>query len=104
MDNEQIAFNIIMYAGNARAKAYDAVAEAKKGDFNGAYSLIKESGDEIIKAHNIQNSIITREANGDHFEITLLMVHAEDHLMSAISAKDYASEMIELYKRLNEKW
>jgi PTS system cellobiose-specific IIA component len=100
MDNEKIIFSIIMYAGNAKANAYDAINEAKLGNFDNAEVLLKEASDEIVKAHNIQNSIITKEASGENIDLTLLLVHAEDHLMNAISARDYSVEIIELYKRI----
>lgn len=31
--------------------------------------------------------------------MTLLMVHAQDHLMSAITVRDLAREIVELYRR-----
>ncbi|HHW02169.1 MAG TPA: PTS lactose/cellobiose transporter subunit IIA [Thermoanaerobacterales bacterium] len=102
MDYEQIVFNIIIYAGNARAKAYEALSEAKKGDFIKAETLINEAGDEIIKAHDIQNDLIAREAGGDGINTTLLLVHAEDHLMNAITSRDIIKEVIDLYKRIRE--
>ncbi|MDN6257941.1 MAG: PTS lactose/cellobiose transporter subunit IIA, partial [Tetragenococcus halophilus] len=34
---------------------------------------------------------------------TLLAVHSQDHLMTAIAFKDLATEIIDLYRRLDEK-
>ncbi|TZE82973.1 PTS lactose/cellobiose transporter subunit IIA [Calorimonas adulescens] len=102
MSDEQIIFNVIVCAGNARAKAFAALEAAKKGDFNSASSLLSEAAEEILKAHEIQNKLISREANGEGMNVTLLLAHAEDHLMAAILAKDLISEMIDLYK-INSK-
>lgn len=103
MDYEQIVFNIIIYAGNARAKAYEALSEAKKGDFKRAEALLKEAEDEIIKAHDIQNDLIARETGGNGINTTLLLVHAEDHLMNAITSRDLIKEIIDLCKKIFEK-
>lgn len=102
MDNEQIIFEIIAHAGNARAKATEAIEEAKKGKFKKSYNALAEADDEIIKAHKIQNLIITQEVNGVKCDISLLLIHAEDHLMNSITTRDYAKEIIELYEKLFE--
>lgn len=44
--------------------------------------------------------MLTNEANGIHTEIDLYMVHAQDHLMNAITFKDLAMEIFSLEKRL----
>jgi PTS system cellobiose-specific IIA component len=35
--------------------------------------------------------------------VTLLMVHAQDHLMTAITVKDLAAEFVELYEALKRQ-
>ncbi|MBJ3789737.1 PTS lactose/cellobiose transporter subunit IIA, partial [Bacillus sp. OA1] len=40
---------------------------------------------------------------GNHAEISLLLVHAQDHLMNAITVKELAEEFITLHKRVEEK-
>jgi cellobiose PTS system EIIA component len=47
--------------------------------------------------------MLTAEAQGDHANVTLLMVHSQDHLMNAITFRDLAGEMVDLYKQLSEK-
>ncbi len=103
MNDEQVVFNVIIYAGNARGKAFEALEAAKARDFDKATELMNEASQEILKAHDIQNGLITREANGDKTEVTLLVAHAEDHLMTAMLAKDLITEMIELYRQLDDK-
>ncbi|HCW36206.1 MAG TPA: PTS cellobiose transporter subunit IIA, partial [Staphylococcus sp.] len=33
-------------------------------------------------------------------ELNLLLIHSQDHLMNAITVKDLANEMIDLYKEM----
>jgi PTS system cellobiose-specific IIA component len=47
--------------------------------------------------------MIQKEASGEKLELSLLLMHAEDHLMTAILAKDLIEEMIEIYRE-NKKY
>ena len=100
MNIEEIVFEIILHGGNARALAYDALNAAEKGDFQQAKIHLKEAEEEIGLAHRIQTALIQKEAGGEKTEVSLLFVHAQDHLMTAISEKDLIIRMIKLYERL----
>lgn len=103
MGLEEVVFAIISHAGNAKSLCFDALAMAKKGEFEKADSLIKDAKDELYETHNIQNGMIQKEASGQKQELSLLLIHAEDHLMTAILVKDLIEEMIEMYKE-NKKY
>ncbi|AGB19976.1 PTS lactose/cellobiose transporter subunit IIA [Thermoanaerobacterium thermosaccharolyticum] len=100
MDFEQIIFEIIVHAGNARSDAFEALTSAKNGDFENAYRLLDNAKEELNAAHDIQNKLITEEANGKDMPVKLITIHAEDHLMNAILARDLIEEMISLYKNM----
>ena len=46
--------------------------------------------------------MLTEEARGNHAKLTLLVVHAQDHLMTAITYIDLAQEIVEVYKQMAE--
>lgn len=98
MDIEQIVFEIISCAGTAKSFVFEALAEAREGNFSEADNLMNNAKKELLKAHDIQNNLIFEEASGKDIPMKLIVVHAEDHLMAAILAKDLAEEMINLYK------
>jgi len=98
MNLEEIVFNIIGHAGDARSMCFEALAFAREGEFSKADELIKQAKDELVETHAIQNSMIQKEARGEKQELSLLLVHAEDHLMTAMLAKDLICEMIEMHK------
>lgn len=100
---EMIAFGLIAQAGDARSKAYEALAAAKKGDFEQAEELIAQAEASVLEAHYIQTSLLAKEANGDHTEVNVMLVHAQDHLMTAILAKELIAEMIEMYQAMSER-
>ncbi len=59
---------------------------------------MKQAKEELSQVHNIQTSLIQEEAAGKKQEFSLLLMHAEDHLMNAILAKDLISELIEMHR------
>lgn len=93
---------LITYAGDARSLAIQAVREARKGNMKEAEQLMNESQEKMIEAHKFQTELIFCEANGTNLPISLLMVHAQDHVMNAMTVKDMAVEMIETTKELNK--
>lgn len=64
--------------------------------------MLQEASDVLRMAHKIQTGLIQEEAGGSKQEITILMIHAQDHLMNAMTVKDLAAEFIELYE-VNKK-
>ena len=44
--------------------------------------------------------MISSEAKGSSVDLSLILVHAEDHLTMAIVTSDLAARMVELYRRL----
>ena len=97
-ENNELVMNLIINAGNAKSSAMEAVQSAKKYDFETANEKIKSANAQINKAHNTQTDLLTAEANGDYTEITLLMVHAQDHLMTTLTILDLAKELVDVYK------
>lgn len=94
------AMGLIANGGNAKSVAFEAIRLAKKGDIEGARQKLKDSDASLLKAHNSQTNMLTKEAQGDHMHVTLLVVHSQDHLMNAITFRDLAGEMVDLYEKL----
>ncbi|PHG56731.1 PTS lactose/cellobiose transporter subunit IIA [Bacillus toyonensis] len=99
-NNEMEIFEIISYSGNARGLAYEALVAAEKFNFEKATDLIRQSGTELSLAHKTQTKLIQAELNGIPSEKTLLMIHAQDHLMTAISEQKLIEHIIIIIKKL----
>ncbi|KGX86860.1 PTS lactose/cellobiose transporter subunit IIA [Pontibacillus litoralis] len=97
---EQVSFEIILHAGNARSSAMEALQIVKQNDYDGAMQKIEEAETELHKAHKAQTQLLQQEAQGEGKAPTVLLVHAQDHLMTAMTLKDMAKEMIDLYKEV----
>lgn len=98
VDSEEVSFQLIAAAGSARSLAYQALDAAKKGDFDKADELMGQSKEAALGAHHAQTELLTQEAQGNHLEVDVLLVHAQDHLMTAILAQELVGELIELYR------
>ena len=78
----------------------EAIQEAKEGRLNEARAMIEEGQKIFVEGHHAHAELIQKEANGEMPTIGLLLIHAEDQLMSAESFKILSEEFIDLYERL----
>lgn len=98
---EMIVFDIINNGGSAKGLAYEALEAAENGDYEKSEQLLQEADTYLLEAHKIQTKLIQKEVNGNKQEVSILFVHAQDHLMNAIEAKSLLEKMIKIYKRLD---
>lgn len=101
-DLELICFQIISHAGTAKSNYIEAMANAKEGDFKKASDLINEGVEEYRKAHKAHSSLITEEASGNKVDVGLLLMHAEDQLITTEVIKIVAEENIQLLKEVRK--
>ncbi|MCO8289102.1 PTS lactose/cellobiose transporter subunit IIA [Tetragenococcus halophilus] len=94
-----IGFEIVAYAGEARSQLLDALNEAKNGEFEQAEMLIEKASKTLSEAHQSQTQMLSKEANGEEVDLGFIMVHGQDHLMTALLLKDLVKHIIELYKK-----
>ncbi|UII55336.1 PTS lactose/cellobiose transporter subunit IIA [Cytobacillus spongiae] len=99
---EMEIFEIISNGGNAKSTAYEALSKAHEGNFAEADQLVEAAHQDLNKAHKTQTQLIQAEINGDKFEKSLLMIHAQDHLMTSISEISLIEQMIKMLKRIDE--
>ncbi|SHO45270.1 PTS lactose/cellobiose transporter subunit IIA [Anaerocolumna xylanovorans] len=98
MDVEDIVMELVVNGGDARSKALEAIAAASKQNFDLAEEKMKECNESLNKAHIFQTELIQKELNGEPTTLSLILVHGQDHLMNAITVRDLAIHMIEMYK------
>lgn len=94
MIGEEEIFTLILHSGDARSLCMKALACARNEEIDEAFALLKEAGKRLNTAHATQMKFIQSEVNGQLTNINLLVIHAQDHLMSSIVIKDLAKEMV----------
>ena len=97
---ELTAFQIISAVGTARSCYIEAIAKAKAGDYEAAQERIKEGDENLALGHDAHAGLLQKEAKGEN-TVSLLILHAEDQLMSAEGFKIIAQEFIDVYQRLD---
>jgi len=99
---QELSFQIILYAGNARSYAMEAIQFAKENKFDEADQKIAEAESEFNEAHQVQTNLLQDEANGKKNDLSIILIHAQDHLMTSMTVKDLAVELISVYQKIKE--
>jgi PTS system cellobiose-specific IIA component len=100
MDLEEQVMGIIINAGQSRSLCYEALRCAKNGQFDEADGLLNEAQTFANQAHLVQTQLIEADEGTGKTPMTLILVHAQDHLMTSMLAKELVTEIIDLHKRI----
>ena len=96
---ELVSFKIISAVGMAKSSFIEAMKVAANGEFDAARAKSKE-GESFNGGHLAHSELIQQEASGNHVVPSILLMHAEDQLMSAETIKVMALEIIRLNERV----
>lgn len=99
----EIAFGIITHAGEAKFTAKEALHIAREGKFTEAKEKLNEAKKTLNDAHKYQTELIQKEANGENTQMSVVLVHSQDHLMTTMSYLDVAEELIAMYELVLNK-
>lgn len=99
---EMLAVQMITFVGTARSCYLEAIQAAKNGDTEKAEALMQEGKENFAQGHHAHADILAKEANGENVPITLILLHAEDQLMSAEGFRMIAEEFIDLYTKMSK--
>lgn len=85
-------FELITLSGTAKSMVYEALDVAKDNKEE-AFALLKEADELLKQAHKVQSNFL-----GDQLmeNTSLLMVHAQDHMMHASEVRSLAEAIINL--------
>ena len=71
----------------------------QKGNFEDAEKLLKEAEESLQTAHESHRELLKMDASGEVTQVSILLCHAQDHLMGSALALDLIREMIVLYQK-----
>lgn len=94
---EEICFKIISNVGGARSSYIEAIQKAKQGNFEEAQTLLEVGQEQFLLGHEAHLELFQKEIGN-----SLLVIHAEDQLMSAEGFKIIAQELIDTHKKIHE--
>ena len=94
---EELIVYIIANAGDSKSCSFEAIDAAKENDFAYADQLLKQAETALEKSHLAHTALLARETKKE-LEVSLLMVHASNHLSIAEISQMFAVEIISLHK------
>ncbi|MBP3038501.1 PTS cellobiose transporter subunit IIA [Bacillaceae bacterium Marseille-Q3522] len=96
---QEVAFEIILHSGSARTMVHEAFKYMREGNFDEADKKLDEANQALLLAHKSQTQLLQDYASGEKIEMEIIMVHAQDHLMTTMTLREIAIEMKHLYQR-----
>lgn len=103
MEKENQIMMIIANAGDAKSKAFEAIGEAKSGNTDQMEKLFHEGDTALKLAHELHTDLLQSSLDDPNAAVTMLMVHAQDHLMNTFTMLDMAREICGLYGLIFER-
>ncbi|NLC65855.1 MAG: PTS lactose/cellobiose transporter subunit IIA [Clostridium sp.] len=97
---EELLFQVIASVGTAKSLYIEAIRESKENNFEKAKEKVEEANIYFLKGHESHGKLIQMDAKDSSVPFSLLLVHAEDLLMSADTFKILSDEFIDLYKKI----
>lgn len=98
---EEIAMTIIANSGAARSNFFGALENAKKADYAAVDAMLEKADENLHVAHETHRELLKMDAKGEVENMSVLLAHAQDHLMSSTLAGELIREIILLYKNKN---
>jgi len=100
---QEVAFNIILDSGNARTLVHEGFQAMREDQFKEAEEKLEEANESLIKAHNVQTKLLHDYAGGTEITIDVIMVHAQDHLMTTMTLREIALEMLMMHRKFEKE-
>ncbi len=92
-DIEIMLMQLISYSGEAKALCFEAIESYKAKNTEEGSQKFEEAYDSLIKAKKIHGELLCQFANGNLHGDNLLLIHAEDQMMSSETILDLAKQL-----------
>ena len=98
--DEELVMELLVNAGQARSDAMEAIRCAGQKDWQGATQLMASSESACLQAHKIQTALISQDEGCGKIKVNLILVHAQDHLMTVMLLRDIVKNFVNLAKKI----
>ncbi|GAM78675.1 PTS system [Vibrio ishigakensis] len=98
---ENTVMELIINAGESKSYAMEALSAAKKNDWQQVDICLKHSAEASKRAHDVQTQLIGLDEGEGKVPVNLIMVHAQDHIMTSMLARELIQEMIDMRKEMH---
>lgn len=99
---ESVSFELISNVGIARSLLVEAMECAREEKFEEANKKVEEAEEAMVTAHHAHFGLIQKEANGENLPFSLILMHAEDQLLTTETLKLVVKEMILTHEKYSK--
>lgn len=99
----EVAMQVITYSGLAKSCYLEAIQAYRKKDSDMYQTLLDQGDSHFTEAHDAHLKILQDEMNLGEPQITMLLAHAEDQLMSAETIKTLIQEIVMLIEDVRDE-
>jgi len=100
---ESTVMELIINAGESKSCAMEALHAAKAGRWDEVDGFLTASLAASKRAHKVQTALIGLDEGEGKVAVNLILVHAQDHIMTAMLAKEMIEEMIAIHRIIQDK-
>ncbi len=80
-----------------------ALQAARKGVWQDVDRLMQDAADAAKRAHDVQTMLIGMDEGCGKVPVNLILVHAQDHIMTSMLARELIAELIEVQRQLQHR-
>ena len=99
---ETLCMELITAVGTARSCYIEAIHYAKDGQYEEAKKSMEEGQRCFVEGHDVHLKMLAMQAE-DRLNFNLLILHAEDQMMSAETFGILAEEFLDLYQIIKKE-
>lgn len=93
-----ISFHMIAHIGEAKRLFMEAIELSEKNI--DSTETLKKGEEQLQIAHKTHFEVIQKEAEGENIEFSIMLMHAEDQLMTVELLKEIAKKLININKKM----
>jgi cellobiose PTS system EIIA component len=97
---EEFLMMLLTQAAMGESASKEAMLKARVGEFEAAKQLIKQAEEAFTEVHKTQTALIGFDEGEGKVQMTLILTHIQDHIMTGMLAKEMAEEVIFLREEL----
>lgn len=98
---ETVIMELIIHAGESRSCSMEALSAARANDWALADQHITAAKMAARDAHRIQTQLIGADEGAGKIPVSLILIHAQDHLMNAMLCRELTEELIHLHREIS---
>ncbi|CAH0530060.1 PTS lactose/cellobiose transporter subunit IIA [Vibrio hippocampi] len=99
--NEEFLMSLLCLVGESRSLIMQSILLARQNQYQQAVETLQQGEGYLEQVHQKQTSLIAFDEGEGKVQMTLILTHIQDHIMTTMLCKDLAKELIEIHKKID---